>query len=77
LSLQTVLSFDLSSWKDLVNRKPDPTSRQRVGPDLDALMQAGFTESVVFEGEEAANEVDAKGENANPIEKVRRRLATT
>jgi hypothetical protein len=37
---------------------------------LDALIKAGFTESIVFEGEEAANEVDAKGEKANPIEKV-------
>jgi hypothetical protein len=46
------------------------SSRDTARTTIDALIQAGFTESIVFEGEEAANEVDAKGENANPIEKV-------
>ena len=45
-------------------------SRDAARTTLEALIQAGFTESIVFEGEEAANEVDAKGEKANPIEKV-------
>jgi hypothetical protein len=37
---------------------------------IEALMQHGFTESVVFEGEDVTREVDPKGENANPLEKV-------
>jgi hypothetical protein len=45
-------------------------SRDTARTTLEALMNAGFTESIVFEGEEAANEVDAKGEKANPLEKV-------
>jgi hypothetical protein len=45
-------------------------SRDSARSTLEALMKAGFTESIVFEGEEAANEVDAKGEKANPLEKV-------
>src|SRR5687767_13821619 len=37
---------------------------------IEALMRAGFPESVVFEGEDVTHDVDPKGEQAGPIEKV-------
>ena len=37
---------------------------------IEALMRAGFRESVVFEGEDVTNEVDPKGEKAGPVGKV-------
>ena len=45
-------------------------SRDAARTTIESLIRQGYTESVVFEGEDAANEVDAKGEKAGPIEKV-------
>ena len=42
---------------------------------LNALVQHGFTETVLFEGEEAARELDAKGEHAGALEKVMKMIA--
>jgi len=46
------------------------SSRDTARTTIEALMRAGFTESVVFEGEDVTHDVDPKGEKAGPIEKV-------
>jgi hypothetical protein len=45
-------------------------SRDAARASLEALTQRGFPESIVFEGEDITHEVDPKGEEAGPIEKV-------
>ena len=46
-------------------------SRDAARAAIDSLIRQGYSESIVFEGEDVTNDVDPKGEKtANPIEKV-------
>jgi hypothetical protein len=45
-------------------------SRDAARTAIDTLMQQGYMESIVFEGNAITHEVDPKGERAGPIEKV-------
>jgi hypothetical protein len=45
-------------------------SRDAARSTVEALMRAGFRESIVFEGEDVTHDVDPKGEQAGPLEKV-------
>jgi hypothetical protein len=37
---------------------------------IESLLEDGYPETIVFKGDDITQEVDPKGENANPIEKV-------
>src|SRR5438046_885992 len=45
-------------------------SRDAARATIEALIKDGFRESIVFEGEDVTREVDPKGEQAGPLEKV-------
>jgi hypothetical protein len=45
-------------------------SRDAARTAISTLIEHGYPESVIFEGDDVTQEVDPKGENANPVEKV-------